>query len=353
MLAPIVHILPLTNIRRERLLPVAGRVVARLDQKVSPMDVVAEADMGREHLLVDVSRLLGIPAERADTLILCKPGERLMKNQLIVPRRGVFSQSIRSSVDGNVVAVGGGQVLLEVGDTTYELHADVPGKITRIIPERGVEITSSGTLIQGVWGNDRVDYGLMLTAPKFNSPGDVLDVDQLDVSLRGAILLAGHCSDPHTIKVAGDLPLRGLILGSISPEVIPAAMQAQFPILVTDGFGHHPINSLAYKLLITNIKREVAINSTSSNRHTGVRPEIIIPLPVSQELPVEPDLVEFSSGQQVRSCRNPNIFEVGILRSILPGSTHFPSGVNAPAGEVMLESGQKVVVPLVNLEVLG
>lgn len=353
MLASIVHILPLTTIRRERLLPVSGRVVARLDQKVTPLDVVAEADFGTDHLLLDVARLLGIPTEKADALIQCKVGERLAANQLIAQRTGLVPHPVRSPAEGRVVAVGGGQVLVEVGNSVFELRAGIPGVVTRLVPGRGVEITSSGTLIQGVWGNDRIDYGLMLTAPKLNSPGDVLEADQLDVSLRGAILLSGHCSDAKTLKVAGELPLRGLILGSLSPDLIPVALQAPFPILVTDGFGHHPINPLTYRLLITNAKREVSINSAPLNRHTGVRPEIMIPLPVSQLLPEVSDSAEFSSGQQVRLCRNPNLLEVGILKTLLPGLTVFPSGLSLPAADVLLESGQKVVVPLANLEVVG
>ena len=113
------------------------------------------------------------------------------------------------------------------------------------------------------------------------------------------------------------------------------------------------MNTVAFKLLISSTKREVTLNSTSYNRYTGSRPEIIIPLPVSQPLPPARDMDELSNGQQVRIRRNPNIFEVGTLTNLRSGLTEFPSGLHLPAADVLLESGQKVVVPLVNLEILG
>jgi hypothetical protein len=324
-----------------------------MDQKVSPVDVVAETNLGRQHILVDVARLLGISPDRADELIRCKAGERLTSNQQIAQMPGLMSHTVNSPNDGRVVAVGGGQVLMDVGDSVFELRAGIPGTISRVFPDRGVEITAHGTLIQGVWGNDRMDIGLMLPVPKLESPSDALEAGHLDVSLRGAILLAGHCSDAYALQVAGELPLRGLILGSISPEILPQAVKARFPIVVTDGFGHHPMNSMAYKLLITNTKREVTLNSTSYDRYNGNRPEVFIPLPVSQPPPQARDTDVFSNGQQVRIRRNPNIYEVGTLTNLISGLTEFPSGLSLPAANILLESGQKVVVPLVNLEVLG
>ena len=353
MLAPVVHILPLTTIRRERILPVSGRVVVRMDQKVSPVDVVAEANLGEKHILLDVARLLGIAATRADELIVCKAGERVTSNQLIAQSQGLVPHNVHAPCDGRVVAVGDGRVLLEVGNRVFELRAGIPGTITRLVPERGVEITANGSLIQGVWGNDRVDIGLMLPAYQMSSAGHELDAGHLEVSQRGAILLAGHCSDPQALRTAAELPLRGLILGSITPELMPVAAQMRYPIIVTDAIGKYPMNRIAYKLLSTNINREVALNGTPVNLHTGSRPEIIIPLPVSHEQPMLHESVVLTRGQQVRMCRAPNMHEVGTLSDLLPGLTDFPSGLHLPAAEVLLENNQKVTVPLVNIEVLG
>jgi hypothetical protein len=351
MLAPVAHVLPLTTIRRERLLPVPGRVVARLDQKVSPVDVIAEANFGQEHALIDVARAFGISTEKAHKLMLCKVGDRISAGQIVAQQPGLVAHMVRAPRAGRVVVIGGGRILLEIGEGGYELHAGMPGVVTRVITDRGAEITASGALVQGVWGNSRVDVGLMLSL--LTTPDEMLVPGKLDVSLRGSVLLAGICEDAAVLQTATELPIRGLILGSMAPGLIPLALQVRYPVLVIDGFGHRPMNSAAFKLLTTSAKREVTLNTEAYNRYTGVRPEVIIPLPVSQE-PAQPREAEvFAPGQTVCLRRMPHIGEIGTLVSLLPAPATFPSGLRAPAGEIRLENGEQVVLPLANLEVIG
>jgi hypothetical protein len=351
MLAPVVHILPLTTLRRERLLPVPGRVTARMDQKVTPLDVVGEAHFGQEHVMIDVAHSLGIQPEAAQRLIEIKAGERISKGQAIAQRNGLFPQIVRAPSNGRVILVGSGRILMEAGEGSFELRAGIPGKISRLIPERGVEITFSGALIQGVWGNGHLDLGLMI--PVVNAPEELLSMNQIDVSLRGSILLAGHCNDPAALHAAGSLPVRGMILGSLASALVPQAMEMSYPIIVLDGFGLKPMNGSAYKLLVTNAKREVTLSAESYDRQTGVRPEIFIPLPVAEEPPMPRDMETFAPDQQVRLMRAPHAGAVGTLSGLLPGLTTMPSGLRVAAAEVDLDSGEKIVVPLANLEVLG
>lgn len=351
MLAPVLHVLPLTTIVRERLLPVAGKVNARLDQRVNPTDVVAEANFARDHTLLDVARTFGISVNAADKLIMVKEGDRVMQGALIAEMRGILPRTIKAPGPGRVVVAGGGQVLMEVGDTRIELRAGMPGMVTQVIPERGVVIRTAGSLIQGTWGNGRIDNGLMVSL--IEKPDAVLTADRLDVSLRGSVILGGHVRDIETLRTAAEMPVRGLILSSLHSSLLQAAVQMRYPILVLDGFGAMPMNSAAYNLLTTNNKREVTVNAEPFDRYHGNRPEVIIPLPVTSE-PDEPEpYVPFAVNQRVRMRRSPHAGMLGTLTSLPPGLSLLPSGLRAPAGEVKLENGTIVLVPLVNLEVVG
>jgi hypothetical protein len=351
MLAPVTHVLPLTTIVRERLLPVAGKVNVHVNQRVNPTDVIAEANFAREHVLLDVARTFGISPNAADKLIKVKEGDRLIANALVAEGGGLFRRSIKAPRPGRVMVAGSGQVLMEVGDTRIELRAGLPGVVTQVIAERGVIIRTSGALIQGVWGNGRIDNGLMINL--LEKPDDVLSADRLDVSLRGSVILGGHVRDLETLKVAAELSLRGLILSSMTSSLLQAAYQMRYPIMVTEGFGAIPMNTAAFKLLTTNNKREATVNAENVDRYSGNRPEVIVPLPVSSE-PPEPNTYEtFAVGQQVRMRRPPNIGMIGTISGLPSGASTLQSGLRAIAADVKLENGENMLVPLVNLEVVG
>lgn len=351
MLAPVLHILPLTTIVRERTLPVAGKVNVNTNQRVNPTDVVAEAKFAREHVLLDVARTFGVPTQAADKMIKVQEGDRLTENAIVAENRGFISRSIKAPRAGRVMVAGGGQVLMEVGDSRIQLHAGLPGTVVRVIPERGVVIQTVGALIQGTWGNGRVENGLMTSLVE--KEDDILTPDRLDVSLRGSVILGGHVGDLETLRTAAEMPVRGLIISSLHFSLIQPAMQMRYPILVLDGFGTMPMNSAAFKLLTSNNKREVTVNAEFPDRYRGGRPEVIIPLQVSTE-PDEPDnYVLFAVGQQVRMRRSPHVGMIGSIINLPDGLTKLPSGLRAPAAQVKLNNGDTVLVPLVNLEVVG
>jgi len=332
-------------------LPTTGVVNVRLNQKVNPTDIIGETNWAREHVVIDVARMLKLTPARAERLVRCKVGDRLAAGTVVANGSGLFARSIRTPREGTVVAVGGGQVLMEVGETKVELRAGIPGTVIEVIPNRGAVIQTAGSLVQGVWGNGRVDSGLLYSL--MNKADAVLSVSSLDVSLRGSILLAGMVKDVEALESLAELQIRGLIASSIYPSLLPTAREMKYPIIVTEGFGSLPMNSAAYRLLSTNVKRETVVNAEIYNRYSGARPEVIIPLTISSDPPPSQEFAEFAIGLSVRMRRPPAMGSIGVITAVRPGLTTLPSGLRAAAADVKLENEEVVVVPLVNLEVVG
>ncbi len=350
MLASVSHILPLATIRRERILPAAGRVVVRKGQKVSATDVIAEARLTSEHLLMDISRGLGLSENEADRHLHCKQGAQVAQGDILAGPVGITKRVVRSPKNGRVVLAGGGQVLIELDGAPQELRAGIPGIVSALVDDRGAVIETTGALIQVAWGNNRVDYGLMNVL--IGSPEEMLTADRLDVSMRGSVLLGGRCEDVEVLKAAAALPVRGLILSSMDAALIRTAVRMRFPIVLTDGFGKASMNTAAFKLLTTNDRREVAINAETPNQYKGIRPEIVIQLPASGDPGLPQDAGVYNLGAQVRVTRPPHRAMIGTITELCAGMTTLENGIKTNAAEVQLEGGQKVILPLANLEVL-
>ncbi len=346
------YILPLATITRVRLLPHAGRVLVRVDQKVSAADVIAETSVGRKHVIVDLAEKLQQPAEKIESLLKVKRGQKVAKGDLLAESAGIFGREALSPVAGRVIALGGGKMVLETGRSAIEVRAGLVGTVTEVIDGRGAVIRASGALIQGVWGNGKVDAGVLIT--QIDSPDDVLEARRLDVSMRGSVVLAGHVADEATLKSAAELPVRGLVLSSMSPTLISQACQASYPILLLDGFGRRPMNEKAYKLLSTNAKREIAVNAHIPDKKDGAVPELFLSLPFNQEPPEAPVFERFSPGQKVRVLSMIHPIRTGTILSLPDGMTTLLNGVSAKAAKVHLDDTvDEILVPLSNLQVLG
>jgi hypothetical protein len=349
MQAPVTHILPLTFIRRPRLLPVPGKVLVHPGQKVNANDIVAEGRKLGQHILIDIRRALAIArAPEAEKLIERNEGEKIQAGDVIAQTSGLLARVVRSPVDGEVVAIHNGRILIEVPGEFIRLAAGFAGTVGEVIPERGVVLETHGALIQGIWGNDRFDQGLLLMVA--TSPGDELTAAKLDVGMRGAVAVCGPCADPAVLSLAETLPLRGLILSSMSPDLIPQASALQVPVIVIEGFGKIPYDSVTYKILTTSEKRDACAKASARNPYSGEVPEVILPLPAEGSEPAA--TTEFKPGKVVRVVGLPEPVRVGVISQIRPGFTRLMSGVSAPAADVRLENNDLITVPLANLDVL-
>jgi hypothetical protein len=349
MVVSTVQFTPLTLIRRERRLPLPGRVVVRKGQTVSAAETVAEVGLNQEHRLLDVARALGVSKSKADGYLQCKPGSVVTEGDLLAGPVGLGRRTLRAPADGRVVLAGDGQILLEVKGLLTELKAGFPGEVVELIEDRGVVIETPGALVQGVWGNGQNGFGLLTVA--LENPASELTLAELDVSQRSSIVLGGHCRDAEVLRMAAETPLRGLILASLSPNLAAVAQRMTLPVLVIEGFGRRPLNSAAFRLLTTNERREVAVLADSWQPLAGVRPEVIIPLPAGAvERPAAGEMT-YAVGQTVRLIAAPMAGVTGAIQALV-GMTTFPSGVRAAGAEVRLETGDTLTLPLPNLEVI-
>jgi hypothetical protein len=331
------------------MLPFAGTVLVRVGQKVTPSEVIAEAEIPSQFHYVDVMRSLGLGnPSQAEKLINRKVGDQVDKNDILVETGGVFSKVIRSPKAGKILSTRGGQILVETATSKVNVSAGFSGTVVETIKDRGAVLETNGVLVQGSWGNGKVGYGqLQIEIEQVESE---LAAASLGINSRGMVLCAERCSDAHVLELAGNLALGGLILGSISPDLIEQAEKISFPIIAIEGFVKSGINDYAKRLITTNAGREVAINAVKWDRWMGERPEIIISLPADGD--AYRTIVEVSPGQLARVHTPPYNGQLAIIMKKMDGMSTLPNRVRTTAVGVKFLSNEKAVIPLANLELI-
>lgn len=166
-------------------------------------------------------------------------------------------------------------------------------------------------------------------------------------------MLVGLVDDAKSLQQATEIPIRGLVCGSMASELIPIALHMPYPILITEGFGSTPMNAPTYDLLSTNAGREASLEASLLEPYEPQLPEVLIPLPATQDIKTPERIVQLQPGVRVRALRAPHAGAVGNLLHLMPGVESFPSGILARSAMIELEGIGSVAVPLSNLEVIA
>lgn len=339
----------LIQIRRNRTLPVAGMVLVRSGQNVTTNDVIAETEMPSQFHYVDVMRSLGLTTPgQAERLINRKVGEQVDKNDILAETGGMFSRIIRSPRAGTILSIRNGQMLVETDRSKLTILAGFNGKVVEIIKDHGAIIETNGVLIQGMWGNGKSGFGPLVCDE--HQLGIELESASLGIHNKGMVICAACCSNPELIEAAANLPVGGLILGSIHPDLVEVAQRQTYPILVIEGYGKTLINDFAKRLLVTNSGREIAVNAVKWDRWTGERPELIISLPTAGDAYRE--IVEVRVGQLARVHTSPYVGQLAVVDSLKEGMTTLPNRVKANAVGLKFMNNDKAAIPLHNFELI-
>lgn len=356
-LPPTSHITLLATLRRDRMLPMLGEVLARPGQRVDSGDVIAQAELLDHYRLVDLGRLLGLNGERLEKALLKHEGDEVKKGEPVAKRKsllGLLDDPVISPVSGRLALLADGKALF-AAMAPLELRAGLTGTVVNIVPGRGAVIETTGALIEGVWGNGQDSFAVLRQLG--SSPSAALPAVALDLALRGAVVATGLIDDNSLLKSLQEIGVRGLIVGSATAEQLPLLQKLPFPVMVTDQFGSQGFSEPAYNLLAGNSGKEVWLNAIVGNRFTGTRPEAIIPLPSPSTPPALPPEGEpLGEGKRVRVLRGPDLGRVGTIIGLSERPVTLPNGIRAPVAAVAFEEARgtrtTVTVPFANLELL-
>jgi hypothetical protein len=243
-----------------------------------------------------------------------------------------------------------GTIILQQLSDAIDLEAGLNGTVIEVRPPRGAVIETMGALLQGVWGNGRRGIGTL----RFEPEGGVenMDAESLDLEYRGAIVILRQSLTLPAIQAIAEQSLAGLVAPSIEVRLIDHALHAGGAILLTEGIGGMRMNPQISTFLELMAGRQAMLDARAPD--ADGRPELFINVPLAGERPSAPlTSLSLQIGMQVRVARADMPSAYGQVLAIPGEPVMLENGLVCPCAQVEMVTGERVFVPLANLEIAG
>ena len=353
--ASLTRVVPGAVFRRDRMLPTRGKILVSIGDRVDSVDIIGRYEMPGRLLALNARSALHLKGRDLSGYMQKRPGDIVKQGDIVASKPRLdkwFPRTLRSPVAGRIVAATDSQIIFESEVREAEVRAHLTGRVVSVMPERGAVIETTSALVQCTLGVGGLSHGVIRAAVE--SPEDALTEGRVDVSCLGAIVLGGSGATKDALVQLGKMQAQGLILGSLTSDLLEYAASLPFPVLLTEGIGHYSMNQKAFDLLVKHIGSEAGVDPGDSNPWGPRRPEILIPLPASDALPADvlPETL-LKEGISVRIVRGENGGVTGTIIGIPEHPIYHDIGVSLPSVEIQTDLGDRVFAPVSGVEVLG
>ena len=356
-------------LKKERILPLKGKVLVKKGDKVKAEDLVAETLLPGKVVPFNIANKLGTTPNLVSQFLKIKAGDKITKGDVIAETKGffgLFKTAVKAPIDGEVENISKitGQMLLREPRIPVQVKAFIDGVVVEVIPEEGVIIENKSAYIQGIFGIGGERFGEIKML--VDSPEQSLDAKMIDDSCKDKIIVCGTMITYAVIKKAQEVGVIGIITGGIDDRdlkqllgynigvAITGHEEVGLTIVVTEGFGKIDMAKKTYGLLKQFDGHKASIHGITQIRAGVMRPEIIIPIKFKEEELTEPEarMSTLEIGTTIRVIRQPNFGVIGKVTGLPEQLTKVESETMVRILEAELENGEKVTIPRANVEVI-
>ncbi|QGQ25891.1 hypothetical protein F1728_25900 [Gimesia benthica] len=355
-----------------RILPIPGDVLVKVGEQVTAQQIVAQTFMPGDVTPINVANQISVAPAEVPGCMLFQEGDEVQVGDLLARSKGIFGffkSETKAKTAGTIESISHvtGQVILRGAPLPIQVRAYQAGIIKEVIPGQGVVIESQVTFLQGILGIGGEAYGKIQFACQIKD--QPLTEDLLDESIKGKIVIGGARMTGTAVKRGIELGAAAIVSGGIDDEdlkeilgydlgvAVTGSEHLGTTLIITEGFGDIAMADRTFNLLKEREGAEAAVNGTTQIRAGVLRPEIVIPLDISMTSDSSAEDVEVTSGLletgvPVRIIRDPYFGLLGEVGEMPTELRTLESGSQSRVLEVILDSGEKVIVPRANVELI-
>ncbi|MFA4028915.1 MAG: hypothetical protein GDYSWBUE_001380 [Candidatus Fervidibacterota bacterium] len=359
-----------TLIRKERRLPVKGKVLVKVGDNVSPTDVIAQAELLGPLTTVRVADRLGIEPRMLPQVMRKQVGESVRSGEVLAETKsffGLLKARVESPVDGTVEFISDvtGNVGIRHPPTPVQVLAYIRGTVTDVIEDEGGIVETRGALIQGIFGIGGEAVGEIAIIA--DSPDEDVKPSKLEDGHRGKVLVCGAVARYEFLMAAQEVGAVGVVTGGILDSdlarllgyeigvAITGQEEVGFTLIVTEGFGVMPMARRTFELLCSLSGMEASISGVTQIRAGVIRPEIIVPMRSNETTPPKPSKVAMGIlevGSRVRIIREPFFGKLATVVELPPEPRLIETGSRVRVLKARLDDGTIVTIPRANVELI-